>query len=60
VTLLAILTAVFVVPSMFTRDLWNPDEPRYMAVGWGMVETGNYLVPHLSGYIYPDKPPLFF
>jgi 4-amino-4-deoxy-L-arabinose transferase-like glycosyltransferase len=41
-------------------DLWNPDEPRYAEVAREMVKTGNYLVPHINGEIYPDKPPLFF
>lgn len=60
VACILLLSAILLLPSMLTRDLWNPDEPRYMAVGWGMAQTGNYLVPHLSGYVYPDKPPLFF
>jgi 4-amino-4-deoxy-L-arabinose transferase-like glycosyltransferase len=58
--IILLLACAVLLPSLWTRDLWNPDEPRYMAVGWGMVETGDYLVPHLSGYVYPDKPPLFF
>jgi len=41
-------------------DLWNPDEPRYAQVAREMVETGQYIVPHLNGKPYPDKPPLFF
>ncbi|MDY6862159.1 MAG: glycosyltransferase family 39 protein [Thermodesulfobacteriota bacterium] len=41
-------------------DLWNPDEPRYAQVAKEMVETGEFIVPHLNGDIYPDKPPIFF
>ncbi len=41
-------------------DLWNPDEPRYAQVAREMMQTGNYLVPHINSEIYPDKPPLFF
>lgn len=52
--------AVLFLPSFATRDLWNPDEPRYMEVAREMVVLGDYLVPHLNGDIYPDKPPLFF
>lgn len=41
-------------------DLWNPDEPRYAQVAKEMLLTGNFLVPHLNGETYYDKPPLFF
>ncbi len=60
VALLVSLAAVILFPSFPLRDLWTPDEPRYMQVAREMAETGEYLVPHLSGEIYPDKPPMFF
>jgi len=63
VALIAFLTALAVVPSLFTRDPWNPDEPRYMEVAreMALVDTlGSYLVPHLNGELYTQKPPLFF
>ena len=58
----AIVVLVLVVgcPSLFTRDLWNPDEPRYMEVAREMVVLGDYVVPHLNGAIYAEKPPMFF
>jgi 4-amino-4-deoxy-L-arabinose transferase-like glycosyltransferase len=52
--------AVLVFPSFLTRDPWNPDEPRYVEVAREMVALNDYVVPHLDGYLYPDKPPLFF
>jgi 4-amino-4-deoxy-L-arabinose transferase-like glycosyltransferase len=36
------------------------DETRYVAVAWEMHLSGNYLVPHLNGAVYSDKPPLLF
>ena len=41
-------------------DLWNPDEPRYAQVAREMMQTGQYVLPHINAEIYPDKPPLFF
>ena len=42
------------------RDLWEPDETRYAVVAREMKETGNWVLPHLNGEVYAEKPPLFF
>jgi 4-amino-4-deoxy-L-arabinose transferase-like glycosyltransferase len=36
------------------------DETRYLAVAWEMRLHGDFLVPHLNGATYSDKPPLLF
>lgn len=41
-------------------DLWNPDEPRYAEVAREMIVLNDFIVPHLNGEVYTDKPPLFF
>lgn len=41
-------------------DLWNPDEPRYAQIAREMLETGNWILPHLNSEVYSDKPPLVF
>lgn len=41
-------------------DLWNPDEPRYAQVAREMVNGGDWILMHLNGEIYGDKPPFFF
>jgi 4-amino-4-deoxy-L-arabinose transferase-like glycosyltransferase len=41
-------------------DLWNPDEPRYAQVAKEMVSTGDWILMHVNGKTYVDKPPLFF
>ncbi len=58
----AVLLAVAVVGglSLGLRDLWAPDEPKYALVAREMRETGEWLIPHVDGRIYGDKPPLMF
>lgn len=41
-------------------ELWAPDEPRYGEVAREVYEQGSFLVLHLCGAVYPDKPPLLF
>jgi 4-amino-4-deoxy-L-arabinose transferase-like glycosyltransferase len=59
VGLLLILVLIF-VPSHFSRSPWNPDEPRYVEIAREMRLTGEYVLPHLNGAIYAEKPPLYF
>jgi 4-amino-4-deoxy-L-arabinose transferase-like glycosyltransferase len=40
--------------------LLEPDEGRNAEIAREMVATGDYLVPHLDGLPYLDKPVLFF
>lgn len=48
------------VSSLGQRDLWAPDEPKYALVAREMTESGEYLIAHVNGQPYPDKPPLMF
>jgi 4-amino-4-deoxy-L-arabinose transferase-like glycosyltransferase len=42
------------------RDIWIPLEARYALVAREMWEKGHWILPHLGGQVYPDKPPLLF
>nr|WP_298411789.1 glycosyltransferase family 39 protein [uncultured Halomonas sp.] len=36
------------------------DETRYVSVAWEMWQQHQFLVPHMNGVPYSDKPPLMF
>jgi 4-amino-4-deoxy-L-arabinose transferase-like glycosyltransferase len=56
----AVAWTLLLVVALATRPLLPIDETRYASVAWEMWRTGNYLVPHLNGHPYSDKPPLLF
>ena len=58
----ALLLAAWGAPAMaglLCRPLLPIDETRYLTVAWEMWR-GSWLVPHLNGQPYSDKPPLLF
>lgn len=58
--LCGLFVALYVVDFALPRDLWVQDEARYGEVVREMLIDGRWLIPHLNGYPYPDKPPLYF
>lgn len=42
------------------RDPWPADEPRFALIARDMVHGASWLVPHIGGDLYQDKPPVFF
>jgi 4-amino-4-deoxy-L-arabinose transferase-like glycosyltransferase len=41
------------------QDIWSRDEARPALVARQMLETRDWLVPHIGGRVYVEKPPLF-
>jgi len=58
--LLIFLWLLLVTTALFSRPLMPIDETRYVSVAWEMWQSGNFLVPHLGGVPYSQKPPLLF
>jgi 4-amino-4-deoxy-L-arabinose transferase-like glycosyltransferase len=54
------LWGVLVAVALTLRPLLPIDETRYLSVAWEMWLRQDWLVPHLNGSPYPDKPPLLF
>lgn len=57
------LTVVLFVLYFFclgTPPLGVPDGARYAEIGREMLHNHHYLLPHLNGILYLEKPPLFY
>jgi len=57
ILLVAIAT---IVPTINTRDLWEPEELRYAEVTREMMERNDWALLTCNYRNYPDKPPLFY
>lgn len=56
--ILAGLCAALYFVFLGSRALWDPGESRYADLSREMLDTGNWLVPHLNYSLYFEKPPL--
>lgn len=54
------LWALLTLVALWARPLAPIDETRYASVAWEMWLRSDWLLPHLNGTPYPDKPPLLF
>ena len=54
------LGAALYLPGLGREILRHPLEAKYALAAREMVRGGPWLVAHLFGEIYPDKPPLYF
>lgn len=57
--LLIVLPALLLYPTL-SFHLLEPDEGRYAQIPREMLARGDWVVPHLQGKPYLDKPPLLY
>jgi len=55
---LAAGVAVLWLGTLSVRPLFNPDEGRYAEIPREMLQGGDWVIPHLDGLAYVEKPPL--
>jgi 4-amino-4-deoxy-L-arabinose transferase-like glycosyltransferase len=57
---LAVLLGFLWLATLANRPLFNPDEGRYAEIPREMLSGGDWIIPHLNGLAYIEKPPLQF
>ncbi|MGO9038836.1 MAG: phospholipid carrier-dependent glycosyltransferase [Steroidobacteraceae bacterium] len=55
---LALFLALLWFATLSLRPLFNPDEGRYAEIAREMLAGGDWVIPHLNGLAYIEKPPL--
>ncbi|MCK5707271.1 MAG: glycosyltransferase family 39 protein [Candidatus Aureabacteria bacterium] len=55
-----ILIVILTFSGIFDHDLWEPHEYREAGVAYEMAHNKNFIVPHLAGKPFVEKPPLFY
>jgi len=54
------LWGILIAAALYSRPPIPIDETRYLSVAWEMWQRGDFLVPHINGLPYSQKPPLLF
>ena len=57
VILICLATLVFGIAG---HALWTADEPREAEIAREMAAGGSWIIPHLAGVPFVEKPPLYY
>ncbi len=57
-TALAVFIVILWFATLAARPLFNTDEGRYAEIPREMLADGDWVIPHLNGLAYIEKPPL--
>ena len=58
--LISIVVLLFFLVPGINHGLWSPDEPRVAGTCAEMARTRDFVVPHLNGKPFLEKPPLYY
>ena len=58
--LFLLLVLCWLLPGLVGHDPWKPQEAQNLGVVYGMLQSGDWLIPTLAGEPYLDKPPLYY
>src|SRR5690349_13352021 len=54
------LICAYFVAGVFGRFPWKADEPYSFGIVWEMVTRNAWLIPHVAGQPFVEKPPLVY
>jgi len=57
---LVLLCGAWVALGTFGHDPWKTEDATAFGIAWGVVGSGNWLVPTLAGEPFVDRPPLVY
>jgi len=55
-----LLITLFLVLGSVGRDPWKADEPYCVGIVHNILQTGDWLVPHVAATPFVEKPPLMY
>lgn len=57
--LVVIFVVAYVLPGLIGHDPWKADEGYTFGNIYDLLQTGDWIVPHLAGEPFLEKPPLY-